>query len=351
MKALVLREPCRLVYEDVPTPDVGADELLIEVEACTICGSDIHGIDGSTGRRIPPIVMGHEASGTVARVGERVDSWAVGDRVAINPTLSCGRCFFCERALPNLCERRQVLGVSCSEFRRSGAFAEYVAVPASSVYRLPEGLSFRSAALAEAASVALHAVRRSGLRLGESIAVVGAGMIGSLILQFALSAGASLLIAVDPDPSRRDLASRLGAHIVVDAGEDSIRAALTETPARRGVDRAVDAVGREPTFSEALGVLRPGGTLCLVGNLEPLVHFPLQEAVDHEITVRGSYAAGADFSDALELIARGMVSVDPLISVVAPLANGASWFDRLRRGEGPLMKVILAPRATKEEWL
>ncbi len=159
MKALLLSEYKHLAVADLPVPVPGAGEVLVRVAACGICGSDVHGYDGSSGRRIPPIVMGHEAAGIVAAVGEGVTGYRVGDRVTFDSTVYCGECEFCRRGEVNLCDRRQVVGVSCGDYRRAGAFAEYVTVPERILYRLPDGLSFSDAAMLEAVSVAIHAVR------------------------------------------------------------------------------------------------------------------------------------------------------------------------------------------------
>src|ERR1700761_451376 len=162
MQALVLENLRDLQFREVPEPDFGANDVLIQVKACGICGSDVHGYDGSSGRRIPPIIMGHEASGLVTKVGSDVHSVAVGDRVTFDSTVSCGHCSFCARGEVNLCDHRQVLGVSCGDYRRHGAFAEYVAVPQHIVYKLPESFEYAKAALIEAVSIAVHAAKITG---------------------------------------------------------------------------------------------------------------------------------------------------------------------------------------------
>src|SRR5712671_4784946 len=169
MKALLLSKYRELEITDLPTPTAGAGEVLIRVGACGICGSDVHGYDGSSGRRIPPIVMGHEAAGRVA---------AEGDRVTFDSTIYCGACGFCKRGEVNLCDHRQVLGVSCGDYRRAGAFAEFVAVPARVVYKLPESISFAEAAMLEAVAVAIHGVSLAKISTESTALVVGAGTIG-----------------------------------------------------------------------------------------------------------------------------------------------------------------------------
>ncbi|HCC56989.1 MAG TPA: galactitol-1-phosphate 5-dehydrogenase, partial [Solibacterales bacterium] len=164
-------------------------DLLVQVKACGICGSDVHGYDGSTGRRVPPIVMGHEAAGVVAAVGREVKGYQPGDRVTFDSTVSCGHCFFCTRGQINLCDNRQVLGVSCGEYRRNGAFAEFVLVPQNIAYKLPDALAFEHAALIEAVSIAVHAANITPVELGDTAVVVGTGMIGLLALQAIRIAG------------------------------------------------------------------------------------------------------------------------------------------------------------------
>ncbi len=176
MEALLLKEYKHLEMVQMSAPEIGPDDILVRVRACGICGSDVHGFDGSTGRRIPPLVMGHEAAGEVAAIGANVHDLKVGDRVTFDSTIYCGRCFHCVRGEVNLCENREVLGVSPGPYRRHGAFAEFVAVPRRIVYRLPDSLSYQQAALIEAVSVAVHAVAISPK--AETAVVVGAGMIG-----------------------------------------------------------------------------------------------------------------------------------------------------------------------------
>ena len=211
MKALLLTEYKKLELTDMPVPEIGPDELLVRVKACGICGSDVHGFDGSTGRRIPPLVMGHEASGVVAAAGANVKAFKEGDHVTFDSMVSCGRCAFCRRGNINLCDNRQVLGVSCGDYRRHGAFAEYVSVPQHIVYKMPDNLSFEHAAMIEPVSVAVHAVEITPVRLGDTAVVVGTGMIGALTIQAARLAGCARIIAVDLEDHKLALAKQAGA--------------------------------------------------------------------------------------------------------------------------------------------
>ena len=209
MKALLLTQYKQLEVADVPPPDIGPDDVLVRVRACGICGSDIHGYDGSSGRRIPPLVMGHEAAGEVAEVGASVTGLRVGMPVTFDSMVSCGRCHFCRRGQTNLCDNRRVLGVSCAEYRRHGAFAEYVAVPQHIVFPLPETLSPEQAAMVEPVSVAVHAANRTPVRLDDSAVVVGTGMIGLLVVQTLRLRGCGKIMAVDLDEDKLKLARQL----------------------------------------------------------------------------------------------------------------------------------------------
>src|ERR1700747_2612283 len=202
MKALLLSKYRQLEMAEVATPAAGVGEVLIRVGACGICGSDVHGYDGSSGRRIPPIVMGHEAAGRIAAVGNSVKHLAEGDSVPFDSTVYCGACTHCLRGDINLCDHRQVLGVSCGDYRRAGAFAEYVVVPARIVHRLPDQLSFTEAAMLEAVAVALHAVAVTQVPADSTALVIGAGMIGLLILQALRATGRSRVFVADLDESR-----------------------------------------------------------------------------------------------------------------------------------------------------
>ncbi|OHB66237.1 MAG: galactitol-1-phosphate 5-dehydrogenase [Planctomycetes bacterium RBG_13_63_9] len=343
MKALVLSQYDRLDYQEVPRPQVEPEEVLVEVKACGICGSDVHGMDGSSGRRIPPIVMGHEASGVIAELGDRVSDWQVGDRVTFDSTVYCGRCHFCRRGEVNLCEGRSVLGVSCKEFRRQGAFAQYVAVPQRIVYRLPETLSFEHAAMVEPVSIAMHAVGRLPISLSDTAVVVGAGMIGLLAVEALRAAGCGRILAVDVDRGRLELAARLGADETFSPEETAVVAEVLRRTDGRGANVALEAVGIPATVATAIASVRKGGCVALVGNLTPQVDLPLQAVVTREITLYGSCASRGEYPAALEMIARGTIDVEPLVSAVAPLSEGAAWFRRLREGEEGLMKVILRP--------
>jgi len=315
----------------MPTPHVDDGDVLVRVKACGICGSDVHGYDGSTGRRVPPIVMGHEASGVVERVGRAVSGVRTGDRVTFDSTVSCGDCASCRRGEVNLCDRRMVLGVSCADYRRHGAFAEYVSVPSRIVYALPDAVPFEHAALIEPLSVAVHAVGRKPPRPQDAVVVIGCGVIGLLVIQVLRARGCRSVTAVDIDEGRLAMAGRFGA----------TRGTLeSSAPA---FDLAIEAVGRPETVAAAIRCVRKGGAVTLVGNVTPRVDLPLQDVVTREISLFGSCASSGEYAQAIELMAGGAVDVGTLISATAPLEDGPAWFDRLYRREPGLVKVVLRP--------
>jgi L-iditol 2-dehydrogenase len=346
MKALVLRAYNQLSFEDVPEPDIGDDDVLIAVKACGICGSDVHGLDGSTGRRRPPIVMGHEAAGVIARVGERVRGWAVGDRVTFYSTISCGACPHCRRGEVNLCDHRRVLGVSCEDYRQAGAFADYVAVPSHILYRLPDGLSFDHAALIEPFTIALHAVRRKPATLNDTALIIGCGMIGLALLQVAKLSGFGRIYVVDTAADRLAQAEKLGANATINSAAIDALAEILRLTGGAGVDQVFEAVGVAPTVDLAVRAARKGGTVTLVGNVAPSVALPLQLVVTRELALFGTCASAGEYATCLDLMARGVIDPAPLLSAVAPLSEGADWFRRLQAREPGLLKVILAPLAT-----
>jgi L-iditol 2-dehydrogenase len=343
MRALLLEQYRQLRVCDFPDPELGSEDVLIRVKTCGICGSDVHGYDGSSGRRIPPLVMGHEAAGVIQQVGSQVDRLRVGDRVTFDSTIYCGRCAACVRGDINLCDHRMVLGVSCGDYRRHGALAELVTVPQRVVYPLPPGLSFEHAALVEPVSIAFHAAHRTPMALGDSVAVVGAGMIGLLTIQALRAAGCGYLVAIDLVDSKLDLARSLGADDVISARTCDAAAEVLARTGQRGVDHCFEVVGLASSVATAVASVRKGGTVTLVGNLAAEVQLPLQAVVTREVTLFGSCASAGEYPACLDMMARGAIDVAQLISAVVPLDDAPHWFDRLYEDSSGLVKVLVQP--------
>ena len=343
MKALLLKEYMKLEVTEVPEPELGPEDLLVRVRACGICGSDIHGIDGSTGRRIPPLVMGHEAAGVIAKVGSAVTDWKVNDRITFDSMISCGKCSFCRSGHMNLCDNRMVLGVSYGDYRRHGAFAEFVAVPQHICYKLPDELPFEHAALIEAVSVAVHAVEVTPVRLGDTAVVVGAGMIGVLTVQAARNAGCSTVYAVDLDDAKLEMAVKLGATEGFNPKNCDPVAEILKRTNGKGADIVLEAVGATEPIKTAIACVRKGGTVTLIGNITPKIELNLQSVVTREIRLQGTCGSNGEYPACIDLLVKGLIKVDTIISERVSLEDAPRAFERLYNHEPNLMKVIVNP--------
>jgi len=342
MKALVMEEYGGFVYRDWPRPMPGPGEVLVRVKACAVCGSDVHGMDGSTKRRQPPLIMGHEAAGQIAALGPGVQDFKVGDRVTFDSTVYCNACENCRAGRINLCASRQVLGVSTGEYRRHGAFAEYVAVPSYILYRLPDTVSYRQAAMVEPLSIAYHAATHTPIGPGDSVLIAGVGTIGMLTLQVVKAMGAGPITVVDLDEGKLEKARGLGASAAFQAtAPELIKQVRAASPDGQGPHVALDCTGIGDTLNLCLMALRLGGQAVLVGNIAPEVPFPLQAVVTRELSLFGSCSCAGEYGRCLELIASGAVEVDSLISKAVPLREGNQWIQKVYRGEEGLTKIML----------
>jgi len=343
MKALLYKGPRAFHFTDVPDPEPGPRDVLVRVKACGICGSDVHGATGETGRRLPPLIMGHEAAGIVEDVGAEVSSCQVGERVCFDSTVYCNECAACRQGLYNRCDKRQVLGVSTPDFKRQGAMAEYVAVPEWIVEPLPESMTFMQAALLEPVSIAAHAANRAAFDREETVAVMGAGTIGLLVLQTARLKGGTPVISIDIDDWRLQVATELGADLTLNPVQCDVVEEVRAEMKADGVDVSFEVVGLEETFQNTMAMTRTGGQLVAIGNVRKLVEINLQKLVSRELTFRGSYASAGEFGLSVELVASGQVNVEPLISDVMPLSEGARAFERLHKADENLIKIVLEP--------
>jgi len=343
LKALIYTKPYSFEYSDFPDPAVGDDDVLIRVKACGICGSDVHGFTGKTGRRIPPLIMGHEAAGIIEGLGRNVSGFEKGDRVCFDSTVYCNKCEACLSGRFNRCDKRQVLGVSVPAFKRNGAFAEYVAVPSWIVSKIPDELSFVHAALLEPASIGTHAANRAPISNKDTVVVIGAGTIGLFILQAARLRGAAKVIAVDINEFRLDLAKKLGADKLINPLKSNLSEAVLQETGGKGANVTLEAVGYAKTFADAVSITRMGGHVVAVGNLEKKAEFDLQQLIAKEHTFTGSYASSGEFRGCIKLVASGKIKVEPLISDVLPLEEGPDAFDRLLKAEENLVKIVLEP--------
>jgi L-iditol 2-dehydrogenase len=300
-------------------------------------------MDGSTERRIPPVIMGHEASGVIAHIGSEVKNWKVGNRVTFDSTVYPLDDWYTQRGDYNLSDNRQVLGVSCDEFKRDGAFAGYVVVPKHILYKIPDNVSFNQAAMTEPVAVAMHAVNLTPISKGDIGLVVGVGMIGLFVVQILKLSGCSKIIAMDLSKNQLEMASQFGADIVLYADKNDIIKEIQTHTNNRGADIAFEAVGITPTVTSAIEGVRKGGIVTLIGNLSKEVEIPLQSVVTRQIRLQGSCAIAGEYPEVLNLISEGKINVNAMLSATAPLSGGAEWFDRLYKKEPGLMKVVLNP--------
>jgi L-iditol 2-dehydrogenase len=287
--------------------------------------------------------MGHEASGIIEATGQSVEKWKTGDRVTFDSTVYPLDDWFTLEGRYNLSDNREVLGVSPGDYKRNGAFAEFIAVPQHILYRIPDSVTFEQAAMVEAAAVALHAVNLSGMKTGDSCVVTGAGMIGVFIIKLLGIAGAGKIIAIDNNAKKLISAQKSGAENVFDPSEKDLEEKIKALTNSRGADISFEAVGKSETVNTAVDIVRKGGTVVLIGNTSKAIEFPLQKVVTRELKIQGSCAIRGEYEIILKLLENEKLSVDDQISVVAPLSEGPIWFTRLYNKEGDPGKVILVP--------
>jgi L-iditol 2-dehydrogenase len=328
--------------EERANPKPGPGEVVVAVRASGICGSDVHGFAGATGRRRIGVVMGHEAAGEVIEIGSGVASVRSGDRVVLRSILACGVCDRCRHGQRNICLDRQGMGMHFD-----GAYAERIVVPESLLLGLPDTLSFEEGSIVEPLAVAMHAVNITPFALMDFVVIVGAGPIGLLTLLAARQRGAGSIVVTDRDPHRLAVARLLGADQAIDVGRTDPVAAVEAATHGRGADAVFEAVGIAATVAQSIAVARPGGQVTWIGNSAPEVEFPMQQLVTRELTVRGAYGFVDEFEHAADALAAGRIDARKLIERVAPLDEGEELFRQLAAGSLSTIKVVLAPNADR----
>ena len=321
-----------LTIEDVPTPEPRPAEVVIRVTACGLCHTDLHYLDhGVPTFKSPPIVLGHEAAGIIARLGPEVSGLAVGDRVLAPSVWSCGRCRFCRAGRENLCTDLVMPGN-----HTDGAFAEFLAVPAKELVPLPASIPLeRACIIADAVSTPYHAVKHRGrVRTGDTVAVVGCGGVGLNVVQCAAVAGATV-IAVDLNDTRLELAKRLGARHAFNPGTTDRLDKQVRKLTGGGVDVAFEVVGNPKTIDIAFNLIRKGGRLVVIGFSQDPVPINAGKLMFYELELAGSLGCGAgEYPEIVALVESGRIMLDPIVSGTFPLDRINDGFDRLRRGEG-----------------
>lgn len=333
MRALVFTDFNRHELQTVPVPrSEHPDDVLVRVHAASVCGSDLHGYTGKTGRRKPPLIMGHEAAGEVVAVGEKVTRVKPGDRVALHPLIyrsdpQTGRVV------------RQMIGMNLP-----GAYAEYTIVPESNTYPIPESLPYTIAALTEPTAVAVHAVGLASIRPYDRVLVIGAGTIGLLAMQVLRLAGAREVVVSDVSDTRLNIARQMGASAVINPAAQDFAAEVSDLTDGLGFDLTVEAVGIGATVEQSISAVKDKGTIVWIGNSEKTVTVNMQAIVTRELSVLGSYGMNErDFEQSLAMLSDGRIDVTPLITRRAALDEGASLFDELLADEAVIKCVIEIP--------
>ncbi|RLG95535.1 alcohol dehydrogenase [Candidatus Bathyarchaeota archaeon] len=340
MKAAVLYGVRDLRLEDVPKPEISDNEVLIRVNACGICGTDIHIYRGEW-KTNTPIILGHEFSGVIADVGREVKGLNVGDPVVAEPNIPCGSCYFCRMSERNyFCENLEATGVTVN-----GAFAEYVKVVASNVYRLPKAYNLDEAALIEPLACCVRGIDQAKIKVGDTVAIIGAGPVGLILLQLALQSGASMVIQTDMEDSRLSLAKDLGADHTINVTKEDPVESIKELTGGYGVDVAIEAVGKPEAITQAMRATRRGGRLVIFGVSPEDAVWKVRpfELYDKELTIKTSYRSPYTFQRAVKIAVSGLVRLKPLISHVFKLDEIHGAFEVAEKRLEGAVKVLVKP--------
>lgn len=340
MKAAVCKDRETIVIEEVAVPQPNSGEVLVQVKATGLCGSDVDGYTGHHPMIKWPIILGHECSGIVAEVGPDVDRWQPGDLVVVEPFFTCKRCPACLRERYNLCVDLKIIG-----HQIPGSLAEYVLAEARFLHPKPENVSFAEAAIAEPVSGSLHAVEKCNLRLGEFVVIIGCGTIGSLSMQHALNKGTEVLIA-DPEEFKLDVARQLGAHHTLNPTRENLEERVKQLTGGVGADCVIEAVGLPETLASTVRLVKRGGTIMLIGwsgnETDP---FDLTSVTLDELTVLGTLGFCWDFPVSLKLMSRGKVTVAPIISHRLPLDRVEEGIKMLHERAEGVWKIVISDEA------
>ncbi len=322
MIAAVYKGEKKLMIEQVPVRNIDADELLIKVYACGVCGTDHHIFNGQSHSN-PPVILGHEFSGVVTNLGASATEFKEGDRVAVDPNIACGYCFYCRSGEPNHCENLQALGVDLN-----GGFAEYAIVPFKQAYKIPDELSLDAAAFAEPLSCCLHGIRLACITSHNTVIIIGGGSIGLLMVQLARFFGALKVILIEPVEEKRVLGAELGADIVINPSEEDLTRYKFSIPnAEKRI--VIECVGKQETAELALSLAGKNGKVVMFG-LSPQGHqlkVDLQYVLKNEIQLLSSFLNPFTFTDAIGLLANNKVQVADLISKRISLNKISSIFE------------------------
>ncbi|MEM3130049.1 MAG: galactitol-1-phosphate 5-dehydrogenase [Nitrososphaerota archaeon] len=340
MKAAIWYGGKDIRIEDVPEPKISDNDVLIKVKAVGICGSELHAYEGTSERRKPPLIMGHEFSGEVEEVGKNVKNLIKGDKVVVNPIIRCLKCEQCLNGRSNICENMRLIGL-----HTPGAFAEYIAIPSENCYKIPDNLSFEEASMVEPLSVGLHAINLANMKINSDVAIIGGtGVIGLCTLQVVKIVGVGRIICTGTRENKLKIAEKLGANILINVKEIDPIKKIMEITNRKGIDIAFEAVGIQETVQQAISMVKKGGSVVVIGMLAKKMELEMLDIVTKEKKIIGSYGyTPLDFKTALNLIAEEKVNVKPLITHVFSLNEISKGFEVLSKNREEVIKVIIKP--------
>lgn len=337
MKASVFKGEGRFAVEEVADPLAGMGEVVLDVEYCGICGTDLHLAHSP---RFPiGSVLGHEFVGRILELGDGVEGWRTGDRVVANPFRPCGTCEICREGKAYLCPT----GVTAGIGQERGGYAEKVAAPAANLLSLPDAMSSRQAAVVEPLAVALHAVLRAQPRMGDNVLIFGGGPIGLLVLQCVVLSGCRRVVLAEMTAGRREMAVRYGADAVIDPAEEDVVIGFRERVGAIGADHVFECAGVPATVRGGIVATKPGGSMTQVALPAHSIPIHLGAIIQREITLRGSLAYADEFPLAIDLIARGRINVDELITAEVGLDGVTAAFDELTGSDNRQIKVLVRP--------
>ena len=342
MKALVFKGPHDMRYEEVPTPEPKPDEVRIHPKAVSICGSDTSGYKGGNAMRTPGLIMGHEFSGVIEKLGSNVKNLKVGQRVAVHHNIFCEKCRDCKEGRDNVCVNRAIIGTTMPVFGPwNGAMADYVIAPAKKIIPLADHVTFNEAALGEPLSIALRSTNKVKELKGQTVLVYGAGPIGLLVAQCLRTRGAARIIAVDTVDQRLEMAKVCGASTVVNSKKQDVLKVVNELTDSGGVDVVFDCVGVKDTVNAGTKLVRCGGTVVWVGLGDNSFEFDYKYSVCKEITFITAYMYTNELEEGIDLITAGKLDVSKIITGVYPMSEGPKHFELISKGESKDIKIIL----------
>lgn len=337
-KMAMIPEAGKIEFQNVELRDPQPNEVLIKVHTAAICGSDLHLFKGKHPSVTLPSAVGHELAGEVCQMGKDVKKFQVADRVTVEPVISCGVCHYCQRGIYHLCEN-----ISFQYRRGQGAFSEYFYASQHRTYKLPDSISYEEGTLIEPLSVALHAVKKSGVNIGHSSAVIGGGAIGLIVSMLLHNLTGIKPFITDINDFRVQKAIDLGARgVYAHRGEDLVKTVMDHTRGL-GVDHAFEAVGMEATLTQALQSVRKGGKVTLLGIFEEqLPKIPINLFVQREISLSGSQGYAWDFQDSIDMVEHGRIKLAELVTTRLPLEQLQEGFDLLCKPGNSQVKVVFS---------